>query len=155
MSDLTLKQEKFCQEYSVNGGNATKAYHAAFNTKKMKKKSVNEVASRLLKDIKIASRIAALQKPLTEKYEVTREYLSGKLIKVINESEEIESGKTMRDRDCLIKATMELSKLHGLNVEKNPLSLGININADTVIDKGSSVLRDLLKNAAKQLEPQK
>ena len=45
---LTLKQEKFCQEYVKNGGNASAAYRSAYNASKMKDETVWVKASMLL-----------------------------------------------------------------------------------------------------------
>lgn len=63
---LTLKQEKFCLEYVRNGGNASEAYRAAYNAEKMKPKTVNERASVLLSDNKVAARVKDLQDAITE-----------------------------------------------------------------------------------------
>lgn len=70
---LTLKQETFCKEYISNGGNATQAYKKAYDCKKMKDKTINENASRLLKDSKVSARLEELKKPLQEKFEYSME----------------------------------------------------------------------------------
>tara|TARA_R110001606_G_scaffold398055_1_gene576184 strand:- start:876 stop:1397 length:522 start_codon:yes stop_codon:yes gene_type:complete len=63
---LTPKQEKFCQEY-VKTGNKSEAYRLSYSTKNQSKKSINENASRLSKEIKVLSRITQLQKELAER----------------------------------------------------------------------------------------
>lgn len=70
---LTLKQETFCKEYISNGGNATQAYKKAYNCKKMKDKTINENASRLLKDSKVKARLKDLQEPFQKRFEYTME----------------------------------------------------------------------------------
>ena len=67
---LTPKQESFCKEY-IRTGNATEAYRLSYDTKKATAKSVNELASRMLKDIKIASRIKELQEKINERFEIS------------------------------------------------------------------------------------
>ncbi|MBT12083.1 MAG: hypothetical protein CMI02_08610 [Oceanospirillaceae bacterium] len=62
---LTQKQEMFAKEY-VKLDDASAAYRIAYNTSKMTDKSVNECASRLLSDLKIASRVKELQKITAE-----------------------------------------------------------------------------------------
>ena len=68
---LTLKQEKFCQEYVKNGGNASAAYRAAYDTKRLKQESVNRLAYELMQNIKITSRIESLQKAAQKRTEIT------------------------------------------------------------------------------------
>ena len=52
---LTEKQQRFTMHY-VEHGNATRAYRDAYNAERMSDKTVNEAASRLLKNSKIAAR---------------------------------------------------------------------------------------------------
>ena len=68
---LTLKQEKFCQEYVKNGGNASAAYRASYDTKRLKQESVNRLAYELMQNIKITSRIESLQKAAQKRTEIT------------------------------------------------------------------------------------
>lgn len=70
---LTLKQERFCQAYVANGGNATEAYRTAYDCSTMTDKSVNEVAARLPKEVKIASRVKELEAWALEAAGVTPE----------------------------------------------------------------------------------
>ena len=61
MGKLTDKEEIFCQAYYENGGNATAAYLVMVPNSKAKPTSINEMASRMLADVKISSRIAELR----------------------------------------------------------------------------------------------
>jgi len=57
---LTERQERFCLLY-VEHGNATEAYRQSYKAEGMKCKTINEAASRLLKNSKVAARIAAVR----------------------------------------------------------------------------------------------
>lgn len=57
---LTAKQEIFCTEY-MRLDNASAAYRIAYSTAKTKDKSVNENASKLLKNTKVTTRVKELQ----------------------------------------------------------------------------------------------
>lgn len=57
---LTAKQEKFCEVY-VTIGNASGAYRAAYNAAKMSEQAVHVNASKLLKNTKVALRVAELE----------------------------------------------------------------------------------------------
>lgn len=61
MVKLTDKEELFCRTYYENGGNATAAYLVMVPNSKAKPTSINEMASRMLADVKISSRIAELR----------------------------------------------------------------------------------------------
>lgn len=62
---LTKKQEIFAKEY-VKLDDASAAYRIAYSTNGWKDKSVNEAASRLLKNIKVHTRVEQLQKIAAE-----------------------------------------------------------------------------------------
>lgn len=66
MRKLTLKQEKFCQEY-VKLGNASEAYRASYKAGRMKDKTINETASKLLKSPKITTRVKELKDEIKER----------------------------------------------------------------------------------------
>jgi phage terminase small subunit len=76
INDLTLKQEAFCQAY-IRLGDKSAAYREAYNTSRLKDKSVNELASTLSSGIKVASRIAFLQSKVAaiaeKKFNITAE----------------------------------------------------------------------------------
>ena len=68
---LTPRQEKFCQEI-VAGNNQSDAYRSAYHATKMKPKTVNEAASRLIAERKIAARVEVLRKPVVEAVQKSR-----------------------------------------------------------------------------------
>ena len=64
-NNLTIKQEAFCQAY-IRLGEASKAYREAYNTSRLKEKSIWELSSTLLKNIKVSSRVAELKAKVSE-----------------------------------------------------------------------------------------
>ena len=81
MDKLTLKQEKFVQEYLSNGGNATQAYKVAYDAKNTSSKTINENASRMLANSKIKARLNEYQ----EKTQETVLYTAEKSFNKLNE----------------------------------------------------------------------
>ncbi len=73
---LTIKQEAFSQAY-VRLGEATAAYKEVYSCSKLKDKSIWELSSKLLKNIKVASRIKELQSKVAviaeKKFNITAE----------------------------------------------------------------------------------
>ena len=69
---LTLKQEKFCQEY-MDTGNATEAYRRVYSTSRMKSTTVNRNAKALLDHSKISARIENLRVKLMRTFDIPRE----------------------------------------------------------------------------------
>ncbi|MBU5312307.1 terminase small subunit [Tissierella carlieri] len=62
---LTLKQEKFVQEL-IKGKSQRDAYKAAYKTDRMTDKSIDELASRLFKQVKVMSRYNELKDRLVK-----------------------------------------------------------------------------------------
>lgn len=64
---LTTKQETFCQLVAIQQYTLTDAYIEAYDTEGMKQDSIYQLSSRLANQVKITSRIEALQATITEK----------------------------------------------------------------------------------------
>ena len=64
---LTTKQESFCQLVAIQQKTLTDAYIEAYDTDGMKQDSIYQLSSRLANQVKITSRIEALQATITEK----------------------------------------------------------------------------------------
>jgi phage terminase small subunit len=139
---LTLKQEKFCQEYIANGGNGTGAYRVAYDCRKMKEETVNNNAYKLLKNNEITTRLQELQKPLIEKFNYTIEDSFRKLIEIQN----IALNSERPDLTNAIKSEELKGKLLGLYTDKVE-----NINPTTVINN-TSISLDKLKEFKDKLE---
>jgi phage terminase small subunit len=70
---LTIKQDRFCNEYVTNGGDASAAYRTAYDCSRMKSQSVNRLAFALIQNIKITSRIEELKKRAMASADLTPE----------------------------------------------------------------------------------
>lgn len=75
---LTPKQEKFVRNL-VSGMNKTEAYKKAYNTSKMKEKTINERACVLAKDNKVTARYNELMSEVVEKVELRAEDILNEL----------------------------------------------------------------------------
>lgn len=69
---LTPKQEAFVQAY-LTTGNASEAYRLAGYSQNVSQKSLHELASRLLNDVKVSSRLSTLREQLAERIMWARE----------------------------------------------------------------------------------
>jgi phage terminase small subunit len=69
---LTLKQEAFCSAYIETGGNASEAYRRVYDVSPdCKPNTVEKRACELLKNGKVAGRIAALRAEISKRLEIT------------------------------------------------------------------------------------
>jgi phage terminase small subunit len=76
-SELTAKQERFCQEYVVDSNATQAAIRVGFS-----KKTANVQAARLLTNVNIRNRIKELQQELQMKTSVTAERVINELAKI-------------------------------------------------------------------------
>jgi phage terminase small subunit len=79
----TIKQEAFCQAY-IRLGDKSAAYREAYNCLRLKDKSVNELASKLSINIKVASRIKELQSKVAKIAEKKFEITSTEMLRHLN-----------------------------------------------------------------------
>lgn len=107
---LTPKQEAFAKAY-IETGNASEAYRQA-GYSGGSPKTVNEAASRLLKNSKVAARIAGIQAEHQKRHEVTVDSLVAELEQARALAMKIEAPAPM------VAATMGKGKLLGLVVDK-------------------------------------
>ena len=111
---LSDRHEKFCQEYMVNGFNATKAYVSVY---KVSEKVGEASASRLLLNVKIKERLDELKKETRKTYQITKEEL-------LNDLQNIkERNMGVRDQTAM-KAIEMISKMSGFDA---PIKQEINI----------------------------
>lgn len=85
MTNLTVKQEKFCQHYAAHGtefGNGSDAYRHAYDTSNMKAETIHSRAYDLLQKSEIKARIAELQEEYAKASQLTAEYVLNNLMKV-------------------------------------------------------------------------
>ena len=109
---LTLKQQNFARAYLECKGNASAAYRQAYNTANMTDKSVTELASVLMSNIKVASMIDSLQSDARERHKTTVDSITTTL----REAQEI--ARNGGNANALTAAAMGEAKLHGLLVDK-------------------------------------
>lgn len=111
MSLLTEKQEAFCIAY-VQSGDASAAYRAAGYSPRMRPKTVNEEACRLLKNPKVTARLAELRAPAAELAQVNlRSHLADLLWLR-------EQAASQRKYSAAVQAEIARGRVAGLYVEK-------------------------------------
>lgn len=129
MSKLTPKQEKFCQLYIEELGNASEAYRQAYSCGKMKDETINNKAYILSKKGEIRARISELQAEHRERHNLTVDDL-------INELEEArQAGKEFENASAMVSATMGKAKLLGF--DKQQIDITTNnesLNKPTIIE---------------------
>lgn len=72
MNELTQKQENFCLAY-IETGNASEAYRKAYNAAGSSEKSIWELASKMLDNPKVISRLEALREQAARRALLTLE----------------------------------------------------------------------------------
>tara|TARA_R110002110_G_scaffold204640_1_gene416065 strand:- start:4535 stop:4993 length:459 start_codon:yes stop_codon:yes gene_type:complete len=84
MSKLTVKQNKFCEEY-VNTSSPSKAYKSAYDVSPTTKMNVISVkASELLQNGNVKVRIKELKDQLAAKHFITRQDIANGYLEIIN-----------------------------------------------------------------------
>jgi len=111
---LSAKQERFCVQI-VAGGTATDAYRLAYGSR-AKPKTVHELASHLLANPKIQTRVAALRAPVIQAAQLTlADHLDE--LRVIRDR-----GKRSRNLRVALNAEELRGKASGLYVERKEIT---------------------------------
>lgn len=111
MTELTPKQESFCQKY-IETGNASEAYRLSYDAENMKPETVWVKACELLKNGKVAARVEQLQAHHLRRHNVTVDTITAEL-------EELKSLATLdKQYSPAITAVMGKAKIHGLLIDK-------------------------------------
>lgn len=84
---LTERQERFCNYYLEEGGNASAAYRRAYGCKGWKEKTIWERASVLMNNNKVATRVEELRAELKAKSDMAKEDVVRFLVDVIQGKE--------------------------------------------------------------------
>ncbi|MBO9602558.1 MAG: terminase small subunit [Novosphingobium sp.] len=113
MSDLTPKQEAFAIAY-IETGNASEAYRVAGYSTNATSKTINEAASRLLADSKIAARVDELRAAQVERLGITVD----DLIAELDEARQIALSALKPQSSAAVSATLGKAKLLGLLVDR-------------------------------------
>ena len=104
---LTAKQEKFVQGI-IEGMSQADAYRSAYSTKNMTDKSVWELASRLMNDVKVSSRLNELREQIA----------TPKIMSASRRAERLTEFATDPDPNVAMKAIDLLNKMMGEYVQK-------------------------------------
>lgn len=114
---LTEKQEKFVQGI-IEGKSQADAYRAAYNTNRMSDKSVWELASRLMNDVKVVSRLKEL-----------RDQIAGeKIMSAAKRAQRLTEFATDADPNVAMKAIDLLNKMTGEYVQRVEADVKSDIN---------------------------
>ena len=133
--NLTAKQEAFCQGIADGMGQAD-AYRRAYDAEGMKDNSVYPKASELMKNGKVAVRIAELRSAVQEKQLWSREMSVKALVQAFREG----TGSVK------VAAVRELNAMHGYN---EPAKLAINAQVGAASPEIMAELTQALLSAAK------
>ena len=121
---LTAKQEAFAQ--AVAGGmTQADAYRASYDHENCTDKSVIELASQLMRDINVSSRVAELKEAIAIAAIWTR-------LDSVKTLAEIAQGEEARANEK-VSAIKELNAMHGFNAPTK-LEVGITVNAHVNYD---------------------
>ncbi len=137
---LTIKQEKFCNLY-IELGNASEAYRQAGYSQDVSEKSLNELASRLLKNVKIMSRLNELRSGHAERHNINVD----DLIAELEEARKVALGAMTPQASAAVGATMGKAKLLGLIVDKSENK------HDVKVDEVKDLTDDELKSELEKL----
>lgn len=121
--NLTPKQEKFAQ-CVADGMTQADAYRAAYSAGKMKADTVQQAASRLMADSKVAARVTGLRDDLAAKALWTRED-SVLTLAAIARGGESKAGE-------IVSAIKELNLMHGFNA---PIDINLGGKVISVIER--------------------
>ena len=133
---LTSKQEKFVEEL-IKGKSQREAYKAAYNTSRLKNASIDSLACRLLKGVKVRSRFEELKSQADDK---TGDDATSMRAFIIAQLQDIASGAAkdeVKDYDSegvLIKSRTQLRQADRANaLDKLSTLYGVDQQVDNTI----------------------
>lgn len=120
MAKLTPKQEAFCRAY-LETGNASEAYRRSYDVAPdCKPNTIEKRACELLKNGKVAGRVAQLQEGHQKRHEITVDSLTEML------KEDRALAHKEGEPNAAINAVLAMAKLHGLIVDKKNVNVDAN-----------------------------
>jgi hypothetical protein len=122
---LTAKQEAFCQGIADGLGQAD-AYRMAYDAENMKDNTIYPLASKLMNNNKVATRVAELKSQVAEKQLWTREMSVKGLMSAYRIALEAKASTGMT------AAVKELNIMHGYN---EPTKLAVNMHFKPITDE--------------------
>jgi len=134
--NLTIRQEKFAQEY-VKTSNASQSFINSYDTTNYKRQSIYSVSNRILKNVKVQRRINELKALIQERY----------LVSIDSVTSELEEARTLArskdDASPMITASVAKAKLHGLMTDKRET---------TIIDNNRAPIQVVLVQSSDHLK---
>lgn len=110
MSNLTVKQETFCQSY-IETGNASEAYRRSYDASRMSATSVNRKAKELLDNGKISARVNQLKASHAKRHNLTVD----DLIAELEEARQMALGASTPQVSAAVAGTMGKARLLGFD----------------------------------------
>ena len=120
---LTLKQEKFCNEY-FKTGNASEAYRRSYNSQNMKEATIHRKAFEVLENGNVRARLEQLKATLEKKTIITKERVV-EILANIGEGADKDSDK--------VAALKQICKVFGWETTTSVIEF--NKNATAPMDK--------------------
>ena len=144
---FTIKQETLVRTFIENGGNASDAYRAGYNTANLRPNSLNELAYRELKKPHVAAFVEELRASISEKSDVTIESVIRSLL-------EGQRGATADKKWAALARINELLGKHlGLFHEKPVTNVNVlNITESRPLARYTLDELDAMLERAKELE---
>ncbi len=105
---LTIKREKFCNEF-VLSGNQSEAYRTAFNAENMQPATIHSRSSELMKNSKVRARVDELQAGIAKKNGITAD----DLLQELEQARQV--AITTRQAAAMTSATMGKAKILGFD----------------------------------------
>jgi phage terminase small subunit len=130
---LTIKQEKFAQEY-VKTGNASEAYRRSYKADNMKTEVIHVKACELLKSGNVSVRVQELKTKTAERNEITVDDLVAEL------EEARKLAKDTQQTSTMVSATMGKGKLLGMIVDRKDITVHSQISAMSDDELASFIL---------------
>lgn len=136
MQKLTVRQQKFCEEY-LKDGNASRAYREAYSASKMSDNAIGVESHRVLHSPNVSLYLAGVREKVSKKAEITLETITNMLL------QDREFAQESKNASAAVSATMGLAKVTGHIVEdrKN--------NRRPLDDVDDAELKTLIERAAK------
>lgn len=110
MSNLTVKQETFCQSY-IETGNASEAYRRSYDASRMSATSINRKAKELLDNGKISARVNELKALHAKRHNLTVD----DLIAELEEARQMALGASTPQVSAAVAGTMGKARLLGFD----------------------------------------
>lgn len=143
-SDLTAKQEKFCQVYVKNGMESISgAYKESYDVENCKDETIYPNASRLAADSRIIARVTELNEKVNGTLKIDKSFIQAKLLSYVNKLEKyLDSNPQLTNQvtDNLRKQVVSLAEVTGLLIDK---SVNVNIDANDLTENKQELAKRL------------